>query len=162
MVCSDKDLNDPFVSIHHTYKILFVCSSLGGGGAERALVNIINHLNRSKFQPHLALFQMGGEFISDLLPDIHPYELNSRKNGFTKRNFSRILDLIRLIRDLEPTLIVSINWQVNLVTIISKRLSNTSAPLVIIEQIAPKEVRKLIGSDRYSGLLRSFYIQKQM
>ena len=160
MVCSDKDLNDPFVSIHHTYKILFVCSSLGGGGAERALVNIINHLNRSKFQPHLALFQMGGEFISDLLPDIHPYELNSRKNGFTKRNFSRILDLIRLIRDLEPTLIVSINWQVNLVTIISKRLSNTSAPLVIIEQIAPKESAQVDRKRQIFRLIEKFLYPK--
>jgi len=160
MVCSDKDLNDPNVSIQHTYKILFVCSSLGGGGAERALLNIINYLNRSKFQPHLALLQMGGEFISDLLTDIHLYDLNSRKNGFIKRNFLRILDLKKLIVDLEPTLIVSINWQVNLITIIAKWLSNISSPLIIIEQIAPKESGQVDWKRRVFKLIERYLYPK--
>ena len=160
MVCSDKDLNDPNVSIQHTYKILFVCSSLGGGGAERALLNIINYLNRSKFQPHLALLQMGGEFISNLLTDIHLYDLNSRKNGFIKRNFLRILDLKKLIVDLEPTLIVSINWQVNLITIIAKWLSNISSPLIIIEQIAPKESGQVDWKRRVFKLIERYLYPK--
>jgi glycosyltransferase involved in cell wall biosynthesis len=33
------------------HRLLFITASLGGGGAERALVNIINHLDRSRFQP---------------------------------------------------------------------------------------------------------------
>jgi len=36
-------------------RVLFITANLGGGGAERALVNIINHLGRARFQPHLAL-----------------------------------------------------------------------------------------------------------
>lgn len=50
--------------------ITFVINNLGGGGAERVLLNILNNLDRSKFKPKLFLFEYEGEYLNDLLPDV--------------------------------------------------------------------------------------------
>ena len=47
-------------------KILFVCSSLRAGGAERILSYILRYLDRKKFIPHLALFELKGEFLNNV------------------------------------------------------------------------------------------------
>lgn len=52
------------MSLSSPYSTLFITANLGGGGAEKALLNIINHLDRARFQPHLALFQI----VATMLP----------------------------------------------------------------------------------------------
>lgn len=49
-------------------KILFVIHSLGFGGAERSLVNLLNELPREKYEVELLLFQRKGSFLTQL-PD---------------------------------------------------------------------------------------------
>jgi len=49
-------------------KILFVMHSLGFGGAERALVNLLNELPRDKYQADVLLFQRKGALMAQL-PD---------------------------------------------------------------------------------------------
>ncbi|MGZ0169211.1 MAG: glycosyltransferase [Planctomycetales bacterium] len=49
-------------------RVLFAIGSLAGGGSERQLVNILRHIDRSKFEPHLYLVSRSGEFLS-LVPD---------------------------------------------------------------------------------------------
>jgi len=39
-------------------KILFIIHSLGGGGAERVMVNLLRHLDRSKLEPLLAVVNL--------------------------------------------------------------------------------------------------------
>lgn len=51
-------------------RITFVINNLGGGGAERVLLNILNNLDRSKFKPRLFLFEYEGEYLKYLLPDV--------------------------------------------------------------------------------------------
>lgn len=51
-------------------KILFTIESLGGGGAEKILLNIINNLDREKFEITLYLFFLGGIYDSDLGKDV--------------------------------------------------------------------------------------------
>ena len=51
------------------YKILFIIPSLVGGGAERVIINILNHLNRNKFIPYLVLFEKKGIYL--IMDDIY-------------------------------------------------------------------------------------------
>ena len=34
-------------------KLLFLIHDLGGGGAEKVLVNLVNHLNKDRFEVHV-------------------------------------------------------------------------------------------------------------
>ena len=49
-------------------RVLFAIGSLAGGGSERQVVNILRHIDRSKFEPHLYLVSRSGEFL-DQVPD---------------------------------------------------------------------------------------------
>lgn len=51
-------------------KITFVINNLDSGGAEKVLVNILNNLDRNKFQPKVFLFERYGSYLSELKDDI--------------------------------------------------------------------------------------------
>jgi len=49
--------------------VLFVTTVLGGGGAEKHLLRVANHLDRERFRVSLALVKPEGEFESALADD---------------------------------------------------------------------------------------------
>lgn len=51
-------------------KVLFLINTLGGGGAERVLVNLVNKLDRKKYEITVETMFSGGVNQNDLLPDI--------------------------------------------------------------------------------------------
>lgn len=73
-------------------RITFVINNLGGGGAERVLLNILNNLDRNKFKPKLFLFEYEGEYLKDLLPDVEIGYCSDKQII----NNNKILKLIRL------------------------------------------------------------------
>lgn len=52
-------------------KILFLIHDLGAGGAEKVLVNLVNNMDRSKFEIHVTALFGGGINEQFLHPDIH-------------------------------------------------------------------------------------------
>lgn len=52
-------------------KILFLIHDLGGGGAEKVLVNLVNHMDRTLFEIHVTALFGGGTNEQFLKPDIH-------------------------------------------------------------------------------------------
>ncbi len=75
--------------------ILFIMPKLDGGGAERVLVNIINHLDRDIFNISLLLFNSGGLLIDNLRDDIEIYILNSKS---TLRGLPLLLKKIYILK----------------------------------------------------------------
>ncbi len=130
------------------YPILFITSNLGGGGAERALVNIINHLDRTRFQPHLALFQKEGIFLEALAPDVPVYEIQPTDYGLLHRNGMRIWGIRQLCKRLRPAVVMSVQWQVNIVTLLADTLLNLGCPVVVNEQVALKRGSQSIWQRR--------------
>ena len=51
-------------------RVLFAIGSLAGGGSERQVVNILRHLDRSQFEPHLYLISRTGEFLCEVPDDV--------------------------------------------------------------------------------------------
>ncbi len=51
-------------------RVLFAIGSLAGGGSERQLINILRHIDRSKFELHLYLVSRSGEFLSQVPDDV--------------------------------------------------------------------------------------------
>ena len=49
-------------------RVLFLMPNLGGGGAERVIVTLLRHLDRSRFEPHLALVEAAGPFLKEVRP----------------------------------------------------------------------------------------------
>lgn len=55
----------------HMKKILFLIHDLGQGGAEKVLVNLVNNMDRSKFEISVTVIFGGGVNEQFLAPDIH-------------------------------------------------------------------------------------------
>ena len=51
-------------------RVCFVIPSLAGGGAERVAVQVLNALDRSRWDRLLFLFERAGPFLADVSPDI--------------------------------------------------------------------------------------------
>lgn len=115
-------------------KILFVLPSLVGGGAERATLQLLTNLDRSKVTPVLVLFERKGVLLESLPGDIEVYDLK-KKNRFSLPGL--IYRLARLIRDISPALVVSFLIYSNFVTIIARRMSFKNIPLAITEHSVP-------------------------
>lgn len=66
-------------------KILFVIPSLTGGGAERVISHIANHIDRNKYKPELLLiFDTNHTYLENLKKDIkvHQLKINQSKKYF--------------------------------------------------------------------------------
>lgn len=59
-------------------KILFLIHDLGQGGAEKVLVNLVNHLDRNKYDISVTALFGGGVNEQFLKPDIHFYTVFSK------------------------------------------------------------------------------------
>lgn len=89
-------------------RVLFVLPSLRGGGAERAVVILLRHLDRSRFEPHLALLESAGPYLNELPDDLTVHHLGVRRVRYA------IPALVRLMRWLRPQAAVSSLIELNM------------------------------------------------
>ena len=97
-------------------RVLFVLASLSGGGAERVMLTILRHLDRSRFEPHLALVEATGPLLEDVPKDVPVYDLKSRRARYC------VPAIVRLTWKLRPDVVLSTLGYLNLMLIFAKPL----------------------------------------
>lgn len=108
-------------------KVLFFIYRLGGGGAARTILNIVNYLDRNKFEPMLVTLNYNYDYEQYVKDDVKFVKLK------TKRLRSAIIPLAKLIRKERPELLFSTIPNYNTVVILAKLLSCTKAKLIVRE-----------------------------
>ncbi len=108
-------------------KVLFLIPSLEGGGAERVFSMLLRHLDRSRFEPHLAVLQAEGAYLRDIPQDIVVYNLNVSRVRYA---LPRIL---RLIWKLRPQTLLSTLRHLNLALILAKPFFPPGTRLLVRE-----------------------------
>ncbi len=108
-------------------KVLIFIYQMGGGGAARTLLNIINNLDRSKFSPVLVTLNYNGSYEKELQDDVVFIKLP------TKRLSRSIWSLAKIIRSEEIDIVFSTIPRVNTIAIFAKVLSFSKARSVIRE-----------------------------
>lgn len=108
-------------------KVLFFIYEMGGGGAARTLLNIMNNLDRDRFIPMLATLNFNGAYEEELKPDVHFIKLES------KRLRGAVWPLARLIRKHRVDIVFSTIPNVNTIAIAARWLSFTRAKNLIRE-----------------------------
>ena len=89
--------------------VMFVVPSLGGGGAERVVLTLLKHLDRSQFQLSLVVLNTRRSVhLSEIPCDVELIDFGSR------RVRSALLKLLRLIRKRRPDVVFSIQGYLNL------------------------------------------------
>ena len=86
--------------------ILFMTSSMRGGGSERQTLLLLKHLSRERFFPHLYLTDRAGELLSQVPDDVpvHSFDQEAKQRGiyFPGRVLHQQVSHLRRLRDSRP------------------------------------------------------------
>jgi len=108
-------------------KVLFFIYQLGAGGAGRTLLNVMNHMDRTQFEPILVTLNYEGSYEAYLHDDIRFIKLD------TKRLRSAVFPLAKVIRQERPDLVFSTIPNYNLIAIMARIVSFTKAKNIVRE-----------------------------
>jgi glycosyltransferase involved in cell wall biosynthesis len=110
-------------------RITFFLDALHGGGAEKAVVNLIKGLaERDEFELDLVLATKEGPYL-DLVPqEVRIVDLN------TGRAIKATLPLMNYLRENRPWALIGNMGHVNVVASIARELSGIKTKLVLVEQ----------------------------
>jgi glycosyltransferase involved in cell wall biosynthesis len=84
----------------HKIKIVYAICSLRIGGAERMLVDLVNGLDRARFEPSIICLKEGGA-LADELSDVPIYVVGKR----TKLGVDAIFSVFRLLKTIRPDIL---------------------------------------------------------
>lgn len=106
---------------------MFFIYRMGGGGAARTMLNIMNHLDRTKFEPLLVTLDFTYTYEDYVREDIHFIKLP------VTRLRQAIVPLAKLIREEKPDLLFSTVPNYNTIATLAKLLSRTKTKLIVRE-----------------------------
>tara|TARA_R110002095_G_scaffold161291_1_gene139749 strand:+ start:1884 stop:3041 length:1158 start_codon:yes stop_codon:yes gene_type:complete len=101
-------------------RVLFAIGSLGGGGAERALLDQLTKLNRTLFSPLLYLVSHSGALLTELPEDVPVFAFDlrntpSRFNWPGRIHRRLVADLARVIREQQVDLVFDHTFHMTLI-----------------------------------------------
>ena len=111
-------------------KVVFVIPSLEGGGAEKVLMYLLQHLNRDFFRPILAVFNQTGFYANQVPDDIVTFNL-TKKSPLSF--FQLIHKLSRIFQREQPALIVSNLTYANYLILLARAYSRCKIPVILKE-----------------------------
>ncbi|MDP2163204.1 MAG: glycosyltransferase [Hydrogenophaga sp.] len=100
---------------------------LGGGGAERAAVNLANDFARRGYTVDLVLLSVVGDLLIDLLPGIRIVNLKAN------RLRGGVFPLVRYLRQAKPVGLLASMWPLTALALIARVLAGVSSRVVVAE-----------------------------
>lgn len=122
-------------------RLLLVLPSLGGGGAERAAVDLVRGLNGQQVDITLALFSASGRFLPQVPQGVRVVDLRGRPSY----DLRLVWRLARQMRQDQPQVVLSILRYANLITLLAMRLANVGTKVIVNEQNLPSAEFALFG-----------------
>jgi len=131
------------------FRITFVLSTLTGGGAERVTLNIINNLDREKYEIHLILLQNYGEYMDQIPEDISVEILD------VKRTLFSFVKLRKIIKRESPDIVYATLFHTGIALYFSTMGMRMKPKIVLRNATSPK----LVMQNGDIGLLYRFALQ---
>jgi len=117
-------------------KILFVIPSLVCGGAEKVIVNLINYLDKSRYEILLVLFERKVDYLKDLTPFCRVVFLNKKHRWDF---FVLFFKLWKIVADYKPDVILSSLYYANIITVITSLFFKKEFKLILSEHSYPSK-----------------------
>lgn len=108
-------------------KVLFFIYQMGAGGAARTLLNILNNLDRDRFEVVLVTLNYNGSYEKDIRKDVTFIKLD------TTRLSRSIFRLAKIIRNQKVHVVFSTIPRVNTIAVLATLFSFTGAKAVVRE-----------------------------
>lgn len=90
-------------------EICFILPKLGGGGAEKVALYLLNNLNRSRFKLILILTNEGGDYLKDLDKDVRVIELKKKRARYA------IFELYLVLKKIQPNVVFIFSAEIALI-----------------------------------------------
>jgi glycosyltransferase involved in cell wall biosynthesis len=126
-------------------RILFASPATGLGGSERVLITLLRHLDRTRFEPHLAVAKAEGLLYESIPKDVKVHVLGGDRVRYA------VLPLIRLCWRLRPKLVFTMSAHLNSAVVMAKPLLPRGTRLVAREgtqitrtDVTPSRIRRAI------------------
>jgi glycosyltransferase involved in cell wall biosynthesis len=100
-------------------RLLFISTGLGVGGAEISLLQILQHLDRTRFAPQVVSLTGPG----DVGPKVEALGIPVRNFDLTRRPLADLLHLYRLVREFDPHLVQTWMYHADLLGGLAARLA---------------------------------------
>lgn len=127
-------------------KILFFLPTLGGGGAERTIIQLANSFAEQGLEIHLGVCNITGE-KAKLLPEVSSnIQIVNFECG---RVFYAIRPLKKLISSEQYNWIVSTQTHSNIIVTFAKKLAHVNTHLILREVSTPSKNMKMKGLAKY-------------
>ena len=130
-------------------RVLFAVPSLAGGGAERVVLTLLGHLDRSRFAPELAAATLSGPYAGQVPADVPAHDLGSA------RARGAVLRLAGLVRRSRPDVLFSTLGHLNLLAMLARPLYGRPGPALVARETNIPSLN--LGQSPYPGLFRLLY-----
>jgi glycosyltransferase involved in cell wall biosynthesis len=138
-------------------KLLFVAASLAGGGAERVVVNLINHLDKDKYDISLVLFEDKQDYRKELHVPLKVICLN-KKNRW---DFLKLIFRLReAIRDHRPAVVISVLYYSNIVVVLASLFLKRDFKIILGEHNYPSAYLSKVRLSRLKRTMMLFAYRK--
>jgi hypothetical protein len=108
-------------------RVLFLVPSLIAGGAQRVFSVLLRHLDRDRFEPHLAVVQATGPYMADLPADVVVHNLNISRVRYS------LPSVIKVIRKVRPDTVLCTLGHMNLTSVLAKPFLPKGTRLILRE-----------------------------
>lgn len=113
-------------------KVVFMIPTMSGGGSEKVMLEILQHLDRTAFDPYLVVFQKKGAFLDRLPPLVPVHSLVDRYYFFCRWViYFRYKKFISILR---PDVVVSFMWYPNFIVLLERWFSRGKQKVIISER----------------------------
>ena len=114
-------------------RVLFILPSWigGGGGAERVFSVLLQHLDRERFEPHLAAAQGRNAHLDDVPADVVVHELKVSRMRYA------LPAIIRIVRKIKPQTVLSTVVHLNVLLMLARPFLPRGTRLLLREGIIP-------------------------
>lgn len=142
-------------------KVLFFISSIDGGGAERVMVDILCHIDKSRIDPVLVLlYSTENSPYKEYLPQDIRVIITKRKSDSFPEKIKQFISFVRIVRRERPQAILSMLTHNNIMAILAGKLFKITVfaceHSTLGEVIKTKDGKKMLGVPT-SILVKIFY-----
>jgi glycosyltransferase involved in cell wall biosynthesis len=131
---------------------LFILADLEAGGAQRVILTVLRHLNRSAFDPHLAIVSKSGPLVEEIPGNVRIHDLKIGRVRYA------LPSILMLCRSLRPETVVSTLGHLNLALLAGKPFFPRTSRLVVREANTPSlRLRHTKRPAMYGFLYRALY-----
>jgi glycosyltransferase involved in cell wall biosynthesis len=132
-------------------RVVLVVASLCGGGAERVMVTLSQHLDRKRFETHMAVASAKGPLLGEVPPDVVVHDLKASRVRYC------IPGLLRLIWQLRPAAILSTSVHVNVPLLAIRALLPRGTKIFVRENNTPSAEAGATGGLRWKKFLYHWF-----